>query len=234
MGECKSLVYTNDQCIGCNKEANAIFESMHKYSESSRMINCTCCGYDTCRQMVRAIYNGFNSRENCIHYQKDLVNQQVEHADIRRITAAVKKKLDHLTEDWSSDDMHNRLHGRRILIAEDMMINAEMLKQMLSSSGVHSDIEEDGRALIDRFAESPVGYYDAILMDVNMPVLSGLDAAKEIRRMRRKDAKTIPIVALTANDTSEDVSKSMEAGMNEHLSKPVEPVELYKTLEKVL
>ena len=400
---------------------DAIFKTMRKTTKESREINCSCCGYDTCSMMAKAIYNGFNVKENCIHYQKDLVQREVEHAEnlarevesqrtveaqehqividtiegineqfemlyssvddmvagndsnadestrisaeiidisnftkelqksmedirslidqlsadndrvadiaestnllslnasieaarageagrgfavvaseisnlaasssetadkssqnyqridksvlkilddanhlaavvneingrtqnlaaateqisasaleIRDVASEVKAKLDKLTEDWSSDDTHNRLHGKRILMAEDMMINAEMLKQMLSSSGVHSDIEENGQDVVTRFNTSPEGYYDAILMDVRMPVMTGLEATKEIRKMHRKDAKTIPIIALTSNDSPSDVQKSLDAGMDEHLAKPVEPNELYRTLEHLI
>lgn len=115
-----------------------------------------------------------------------------------------------------------------------MIINAEILKQMLSSSGVRCDIVENGQAVVDRFERSQTGYYDAILMDVKMPVLSGLEATKEIRKMSRSDAKSIPIIALTANDSDSDIQKSFDAGMNEHLSKPVEPNELYQTLENLI
>lgn len=402
-------------------ELDEIFKSMRKNTKESREINCTCCGYDTCTLMAKAIHNGFNAKENCIHYQKDLVQQEVEHAEnlarevesqrtveaqehqvvidtiegineqfemlysavddmvagndsnadestqisaeiidisnftkelqksmedirslidqlsadndrvadiaestnllslnasieaarageagrgfavvaseisnlaasssetadkssqnygridksvikilqdanhlanivneingrtqnlaaateeisasaleIRDIASEVKAKLEKLTEDWSSDDSHNRLHGKRILMAEDMMINAEMLKQMLSSSGVHSDIVENGQDVVARFSDSPEGYYDAILMDVRMPVMTGLEATQEIRRLHRKDAKSIPIIALTSNDSPSDVQKSMEAGMDEHLSKPVDPNELYRTLEHLI
>ena len=90
---------------------------------------------------------------------------------------------------------------------------------MLSSSGVHSDIVENGSDVVDRFDASPDGYYDAILMDVKMPVMTGLEATKEIRKLNRKDAKNIPIIALTSSDSPDDVQKSIEAGMDEHLSR---------------
>lgn len=402
-------------------ELEDIFKSMRKNTKESREINCTCCGYDTCTKMAQAIYNGFNVKENCIHYQKDLVSQEVEHAEnlarkvesqrsvetkehqrvidaianvnqqfdrlyaavsdmasgnesnaqestlisaktldisnftsqlensmeeissliaqlatdndrvaeiadntnllslnasieaarageagrgfavvateisnlavsssetadkssqnyaridksvlkiledtkrltsivndindrtqnlaaateeisasafmIKDVTNDVKNTLEKLTENWASDDYHTKLHGKRILMAEDMIINAEMLKQMLSSSGVKSDIVENGQAVVDKFERSSRGYYAAILMDVRMPVMNGLEAAKAIRRLKRSDAKSIPIIALTANDADSDIQKSIDAGMNEHLSKPVNPEKLYQTLERLI
>ena len=84
------------------------------------------------------------------------------------------------------------------------------------------------------FSEHPAGYYDAILMDIRMPVMDGLAAARAIRALDRPDAKSIPIIAMTANAFDEDVQQSLQAGMNAHLSKPVEPENLYETLGRTL
>ncbi|MBR1628598.1 MAG: response regulator, partial [Lachnospiraceae bacterium] len=129
---------------------------------------------------------------------------------------------------------HPKLRGKRILMAEDMLINAEILKQMLSACGVLVDIADNGQKALDRFTQSREGQYNAILMDVNMPVMSGLEVTEAIRGLDRSDARTVPIIALTSNDVETDVQKSMNAGMNAHLSKPVEPEELYKTLERLM
>ena len=88
----------------------------------------------------------------------------------------------------------------------------------------------DGEKAVQMFAEHPEGYYDAILMDVRMPVMDGLSAAGAIREMARPDARTIPIIAMTANVFDEDVERSLAAGMDAHLFKPVEPERLYETL----
>ncbi len=93
------------------------------------------------------------------------------------------------------------------------------------------DHAENGRIAVEKFAEHPAGYYDAVLMDLRMPEMDGLEAARTIRAMDREDAKKIPIIALTANAFDEDVRRSMQAGLNAHLSKPVEAEVLYKTLE---
>lgn len=407
-----------------NQQLDEIFRSMRKMTRESRQINCTCCGYETCAEMAKAIHNGFNVKENCIHYQKDLVQQEVDHAEnlarevesqraaevaehqrvidtiedidhrfetlnasvddmvagndsnarestqiseeimnisqfteqlevsmneirefvkqlqddndrvvdiadntnllslnasieaarageagkgfavvaseinrlamdsrdtatkssenqhqigeavakiledarhlteivgginsrsqnlaaateeisasaeeIRDITMQVKDDLDALTGEWTGDVKelpHPKLAGKRLLMAEDMIINAEMLKQMLSTSGVRVDIEENGQAVVDRFRDSDEDYYDAILMDVRMPVMDGLEATRTIRSLNRRDAGSIPIIALTANDVESDVAKSRAAGMNEHLSKPVDPDVLYATLERLI
>ena len=96
------------------------------------------------------------------------------------------------------------------------------------------DHAENGRIVVEMFEKSAPGYYDAILMDVRMPEMDGLEAASAIRALDRPDAKIIPIIALTANAFDEDVQRSLQAGMNAHLSKPVEPDHLYQTVEELI
>ncbi|MBQ8956182.1 MAG: response regulator [Lachnospiraceae bacterium] len=419
--------YTDRSKTACYRtpssaDQDMIFRSMRKNSPESRKINCSCCGYDTCEDMVRAIYNGFNVKENCIHYQKDLVQQEVDHAErlareveqqraeesnehlklinaiahinsqferlneaidnmaegnesnandstniagkisgvteftnqleqsmngirelidqlasdnekvvdianhtnllslnasieaarageagrgfavvaseintlasssrqtannssenqsrideavvkimeesnrlssevtsinnmtqnlaasteeisattdgIRSIIAQVKEELEGLVNSEDLKDIsHQALAGKNILMAEDLMINAEILKQMLASNGAHSDIAENGKEALDLFRRSQPGHYDAVIMDVRMPIMNGLEATKAIRALNRPDAASVPIIALTANDVESDVEKSLEAGMNAHLSKPVEPETVFETLEGLL
>ena len=126
------------------------------------------------------------------------------------------------------------LKGKRVLLAEDMEVNAEIMMMILSMREIDADLAENGKIAVDMFAGHEEGYYDAILMDMRMPVMNGLEAAKAIREMDRGDAETIPIIALTANAFDEDVQRSMQAGLNAHLSKPVEPEILFKTLESLL
>ena len=126
------------------------------------------------------------------------------------------------------------LAGKHILLAEDMAINAEIMMEVLGMRDMVADHAENGKIAVDLFRKSDVGCYAAILMDMRMPVLDGLGAASAIRAMERPDAKTIPIIALTANAFDEDVQRSLQAGMNAHLSKPVEPERLYETLENLL
>ena len=126
------------------------------------------------------------------------------------------------------------LAGKHLLLAEDMAINAEIMMEVLGMRDMAADHAENGEIAVDLFRKSDVGYYAAVLMDVRMPVLDGLGAASAIRAMDRPDAKTIPIIALTANAFDEDVQRSLQAGMNAHLSKPVEPERLYETLENLL
>ena len=122
------------------------------------------------------------------------------------------------------------VEGLRLMLAEDIEINAEILMELLMMEGIETERAENGEAAVSMFAEHDEHYYDAILMDVRMPVMDGLAAAKAIRDMDRTDAKTIPIIALTANAFEEDVQQSVQAGMNAHLSKPVEMDRLLETL----
>ena len=126
------------------------------------------------------------------------------------------------------------LSGRRILLAEDMQINAMLMVKVLQARGMEADPAENGRIAVEKFSASSEGYYSAILMDIRMPEMDGLEAARLIRSMDRADAKTIPIVALTANVFDEDVQRSLQAGMNAHLSKPIKPDALYETLEGLI
>lgn len=126
------------------------------------------------------------------------------------------------------------LAGKRILLAEDIQINAEIMKQILKIKGAEIDHAENGRIVLEMFADSAPKHYDAILMDVRMPEMDGLEATERIRALDRDDAKTIPIIAMTANAFDEDVQRSLQVGMNAHLSKPVEPEHLYRTLEELI
>ena len=126
------------------------------------------------------------------------------------------------------------LTGKRILIAEDMTVNAEIMKEVLKMRDMLPDVAENGQIALDMFKASEVGEYAAILMDMRMPVMTGLEATVAIRNLDRPDAKTVPIIALTANAFDEDVEKSLQAGLNAHLAKPIDPDVLFNTLEEMI
>ena len=126
------------------------------------------------------------------------------------------------------------LKGCRVLLAEDVALNAEIMVMILGMREIEVDVAENGKVAVDMFASHEVNCYDAILMDMRMPEMDGLEATRIIRAMNRKDAKRIPIIALTANAFDEDVQRSLEAGLNAHLSKPVEPDALFATLESLI
>ena len=126
------------------------------------------------------------------------------------------------------------LKGRHILLAEDIFINAEIMKQILTMKEAVIDHAENGRIAVEMFENSAPDTYDAVLMDIRMPEMDGLEAAQTIRGLNRPDAKRVPIIAMTANAFDEDVQRSLQVGMNAHLSKPVEPDHLYQTLEELI
>ncbi|MBQ9322405.1 MAG: response regulator, partial [Eubacterium sp.] len=128
-------------------------------------------------------------------------------------------------------DETDKLAGCRVLLAEDVAVNAEIMIMVLSMREMITEHAENGRIAVDKFEAHEPGYYDFILMDMRMPEMDGLNATRAIRAMDRPDAKTIPIIALTANAFDEDVQRSMQAGLDAHLSKPVEPELLFRTME---
>ena len=115
------------------------------------------------------------------------------------------------------------LEGRRVLLAEDNEINTFVARRILESKGILVEHAENGKRAVELVEQNPEGYFDAIVMDIRMPVMSGLEATRQIRAMNRTDAQTVPIIAMTANAYEEDVSQSLAAGMNAHLAKPIEP-----------
>ena len=114
------------------------------------------------------------------------------------------------------------LDGLRFLAAEDNDINAEILSEVLSIEGASCELAENGKLALERFENAKEGEFDAILMDVQMPVMNGYEATRAIRALERKDAKTIPIIAMTANAFSEDQKEALDAGMNVHVAKPID------------
>ena len=125
------------------------------------------------------------------------------------------------------------LDGMRILCAEDNELNAEILMELLKLEGAECTICENGKRILEAFEQSVPGEYDMILMDVQMPVMNGYEATKAIRRSSHEQAKTIPIIAMTANAFSEDMQHSLAAGMNAHISKPVDMKLLKKTIRNI-
>ena len=126
--------------------------------------------------------------------------------------------------------------GRSIRLAETvaLAIDVDQVSKLKDDViGIYRTAE-NGQIAVDLFESHPEGYYSAVIMDMRMPVMDGLEATMTIRAMERPDAKTIPIIALTANAFNEDVQQSLQAGLNAHLSKPVNPDDLYETLENLI
>lgn len=126
------------------------------------------------------------------------------------------------------------LAGCRILLAEDNELNWEVASELLSDLGVELEWAEDGRVCLEKFEKSPAGYYDAILMDIRMPHMTGYEATQAIRKLNHPDALSVPIIAMSADAFSEDKQRCLDCGMNAHIAKPIDVVEITKLLEKYL
>ena len=126
------------------------------------------------------------------------------------------------------------LTGKQILLVEDNALNQEISKRVLQKNGMEVTIAENGLVALDKFTESEEGFFDLVLMDVMMPVMGGIESASLLRKIEREDTKSIPIVALTANAFQEDIQKCLDAGMNTHLSKPINPKLLIQTISDLI
>ena len=190
-----------------------------KYSSEDLVIIMTAYTWDTIREEAEAAgFDGFLAKPL---FASGVV-EEFEHI-VRRNHA-----------DMFKEKQQASLEGRRILMAEDIEINAEIMMDILSLKDAEADHAENGRIAVEMFEKSQPGTYAAILMDIRMPVMDGLEAAAAIRALDRPDAKKIPIIALTANAFDEDVQRSLQAGMNAHLTKPVDADHLYQTLEELI
>ena len=132
----------------------------------------------------------------------------------------------------SSDTVPKQLTGMHVLVVEDNDLNREIAVEILSSMGIAVDCAENGREGVDKFRASEIGTYDVVLMDLQMPVMNELDACREIRKSCREDAG-LPVFAMSANASREDVLNTREAGMNAHISKPIDSGYLYAVLKKI-
>ncbi len=137
-------------------------------------------------------------------------------------------------KEMKTDDMPEKIYSGRILLAEDNELNQEIAEAILGDAGFTTEIAGDGRTAVDMLKKSEPGYYELILMDVQMPVMNGYEATKEIRRLENKELANIPILAMTANAFEEDKKEALKCGMNGHIAKPIDINLLLKTLSAVL
>ncbi|WP_320967387.1 response regulator [Hungatella sp.] len=147
---------------------------------------------------------------------------------------ALRQYMGTETENGQTSNPNIDLSGRRILIAEDNEINWEVANELLSDLGVELDWAEDGQICLDKFQKSPEGYYDAVLMDIRMPHMTGYEATKMIRGLNHPDALSIPIIAMSADAFSDDIQHCLECGMNGHIAKPIDIMEVSRLLKRFL
>ena len=127
-----------------------------------------------------------------------------------------------------------RSHAGRILLVEDVELNQEIAEVILSDAGFTTEIAENGQVAVDMVKQSEPGYYQLVLMDIQMPVMSGYEATEEIRRLENRQLASIPIIAMTANAFEEDRQAALNCGMNAHISKPIDIDKLLETLDRIL
>lgn len=151
-----------------------------------------------------------------------------------RYTIVLPFKVDHHPKINDDPMEHLSLKGKKALLAEDNNLNMEIARFQLEQEEIEVFTASNGKEAVEMFEASQPGFYDIILMDIMMPVMDGLEATRHIRSMNRRDAMTIPIVAMSANAFQEDVEKSLAAGLNEHLTKPLDEKKLTETMKKYL
>lgn len=161
---------------------------------------------------------------------------QLESSPNKGSTFSFVLRLSRLSDQKDKDTGKNlsvELSGKRVLIAEDNELNMEIIKTILENEGMLVDEAHNGKEAVDRVKASEAGYYDLILMDIQMPVMDGLEATGQIRKLDRADSWKVPIVAMSANAFDEDIRRSLTSGMNAHLSKPVDTKQLKRLLAKI-
>lgn len=164
------------------------------------------------------------------------LSKPVFKSGIIRLFRSLKNKENGVAESLIGlrDNRNASYAGHRALLVEDNFLNREIAKEILDMEGIISDEAENGRLALDMFSSSEEGYYDIILMDIRMPVMDGYAATEAIRALKRSDAKSVPIIAMTADAFMEDIQKSKAAGMDEHIAKPIDVEKLNKIFAKYL
>ena len=231
--ETKSSVYAkyrflvSDNGIGMSADfKETIFDAFTRAESSvTNKIQGTGLGMAITRNLVEAMGGTIDveselGQGSCFEVLIDL-----RIAEDRKVVLTAQEEID--------EPDSNTLKGMRFLCAEDNELNAEILMELLKIEGAECIICENGERVLEAFEQSAPGDYDMILMDVQMPVMNGYDATRAIRRSTHELAKTIPIIAMTANAFSEDIQYSLAAGMNAHISKPVDMKTLEKTIRRI-
>lgn len=214
-GTCKIIFTVEDNGIGMSPEfQKIIFDSFtREYNSTTSKIQGTGLGMTITKSLVDLMGGTISVESTPGKGSRFTVKLTLRTGKDTADTTV----SDHAAPSTSSDI----LHGLHFLVAEDNEVNAEILKELLDMEGAKCDIAENGQEAVDLFLNSAPGYYDGILMDVQMPVMDGYEAVRTIRSSGHPDALSIPIAAMTANTFAEDVQNSLRAGMNAHIAKPI-------------
>ena len=140
---------------------------------------------------------------------------------------------------WNRDEGrsavdYSLLENRHVLLCEDHPLNQEIARKLLEEKDMIVELAENGQRAVELFSRSSCGFYDLVLMDIRMPIMDGYEAARGIRALKRADASSVPIVAMTADAFEDDVAKCLAAGMNSHIAKPVDPEQLYRVVAEAV
>ena len=163
------------------------------------------------------------------------INMQSKENVGTKFILTIPFEIDHKGQtqaDGHYEPVHVDVSGQKALLVEDNELNREIAKMVLEDEGLVVTMAENGKEAVDTFAESAPGTYQFIFMDIMMPVMDGLEATRRIRAMERPDAKTIPILAMTANAFQDDIQLSMDAGMNAHLTKPLDVEKIKQAIQE--
>lgn len=233
MSDNKTIVHfeVEDNGIGMSKDfLEYIFEPFEQAQEKGKMVDGTGLGLSIARNLVHLMGGSIqvaSEPEKGSRFTVELPFIQ----EVNRTQAAILEKTN-LTSELR--DKKSTVKGMKMLVVEDNPLNQEIAETLFEMEGFSIELAEDGAQGLKLFLESPNGYYKIILMDVQMPLMDGLEASRQIRKLNRADAKTVPIIAMTANAFSEDVAAAKKAGMNSHLAKPIDMEVAMKEIEKVL
>lgn len=215
-------IHIKDTGIGMNKEfLSHIFEPFERERTSTM-------------SKTQGVGLGMSITKSLVELMGGTISVTSEEGEgtdfVLRFTFKLQKTERSSVITYSKDDFS----GKRLLIVEDNELNMEIASEILSASGFSIETAQNGQIAVDMVQKSPVGYYDAVLMDIQMPVMDGYQATREIRRLERKDLAEIPIIALTANVSDEDKKEAFASGMNAHLAKPLDIALMYEILGGIL
>ena len=220
---CEYLIIDNG--IGMSKEfQKRLYEPFtQEYSHKNQMEQGTGLGMAIVKNLVDLMGGTINVTSALGKGTRIAINMDLEIAYV---------ETENTIKEQNINTTNSVLQGKKLLLVEDHPINTEIAKKLLQKMGIVVTCAENGQVAIDRFVGYEEGFFDAILMDIRMPVMGGIEAAKYIRSLNRADAKIIPIIAMTANAFEEDRQNTLAAGMVAHIAKPINPKELYYELVK--
>jgi len=207
-----------------------IFDAFTQEDLSGLSQQGTGLGLAICKSIVSMMKGTISVESKNHHGTKFVIELQLAAAEEGSSAAVDAAKNSCGYTGSSCEDSNIDFSGANVLIAEDNKMNMEIACSLLESRGFNVDCAENGRIACNMFAGSDEGTYEAVLLDIRMPVMDGIEAARTIRAMDRSDSKTIPLIAMSADAFEEDISRSLSNGINAHLIKPIDPNELFRTL----